>query len=75
MSITYTKQKNNARYFIEIDGIRIVSHICEELNMSFEEYINVLQMNGGLFSNKIGWYFPSEEKAFNCCVMLNLLKK
>lgn len=75
MNISYTKQKNSSKYFIEINGTKIVSHICNELNIQFEEYINILQICGGRFSNKWGWYLPSEEKALNCCIMLNLLKK
>lgn len=73
--ISYVKHKNSSIYFIVINNVRIVTYVCNELNISFEEYVNTIQLCGGKFSPKWGWFLPNEDKAINCCVMLNLLKR
>jgi len=74
-AISYAKNNKNFMYFLEIDGMKIPKQICEYLNMSFEEYIHTIQLCGGKYSSKYGWYLSNEENAMKCCVLLSLLKK
>lgn len=75
MTISYIKNNNNSMYFLQIDNVRIASKICEYLNMSFEEYIDTIQLCGGKYSPKYGWFLPNEDCAMKACVTLSLLKR
>lgn len=75
MEVTYKKNKNNSMYFIEVNGIRIITEICNNLGITFEEYINIVKLCGGKYSPKWGWFLPNEDSASNCAVTLNLMQK
>lgn len=73
MNISYKKNKSNSMYFIESNGIRITTQICNSLGISLNEYINIIKSCGGKFSPKWGWFLPNEDCAIKCAIVLNLI--
>lgn len=71
--IQYKRHKTRKMYFIEVDGIRNAYNICNILNISLEEYIEILQSAGARFSPSYGWVFYSEKSAMACITMLNII--
>lgn len=74
--ISYIKGTKNSMYFITFDGMKFMaSSVDNNLDISFDEYLEILRCCGGKHSPKYGWFLPNEEAAIKATVTLSLLQK